>query len=311
MDNSDAPIVGSEVDNLFGIGSGRGKARRKAKRAAKRSGKKLGYKGSKLRRYFRDARQDVKAAQLAKKAARKGGKRGQRILKRSVRIGARGGRTGFGIAIRSAALAPLLPFKKAMKKALKRKGKYTPGMSFPSVVNTFYNTYVSKRNNAVGNLENLADNFLEDHESGMYKMGELDQESQDNLVGTISKIVKAIIDLFKRKKRDKDEGKKQSQSDRELAEATEEVTEQLQEEAEGNEPVTRKQFRDTRFGGLLSGLGEVFSSGSELSRELKSRSSGSVGAYPTDQTDSGQGRMFKQILILGVIGLIAYLIFKK
>jgi hypothetical protein len=58
-------------------------------------------------------------------------------------------------------LAPLLPFKGAMKKELKHKGIDPSGLSFKEIVLNFYNQVISKKNNKNSSYEEVnANEFI-------------------------------------------------------------------------------------------------------------------------------------------------------
>ena len=115
------------MDNTNDFG-GRGRARRTAKRTARKS---TSLKGKDKRRYIRKAGQTVKAQQVLKKAQTKSGKRKEHLIKKASKIQSLQGRSRIAQSAMTVALAPLLPFKKAMEKALRSKGSYTGAMTFP------------------------------------------------------------------------------------------------------------------------------------------------------------------------------------
>jgi hypothetical protein len=98
-------------------------------------------------------------------------------------------------------LAPLLPFKGAMKKELEHKGINTSKLTFKEVVINFYNTVISKKNNKNSSYEEVnAADFINNATFSM----SFEQVESDNQAGVaasmISTIVQAIINLFKKAK---------------------------------------------------------------------------------------------------------------
>lgn len=154
---------------------------------------------------------------------KRGLKRATRMrgLKRFAKGGARLAKKGIkfvGRALATAALAPLLPFKKGMKKILSKKGVSTRKMSFPDIVKAFYNKVVIKSKNFDGkNYVEIADHI------------DLDR---DHFVGEAAMVVTAIIAYFQSAKEAKAKGEPQSSDDALAAEEAEEVQEELEAEAQ-------------------------------------------------------------------------------
>lgn len=107
-----------------------------------------------------------------------------KVIRRSTITKAKGEKTRIGKAIFAVALAPLLPFKGVMIKSLRSRGKYSSGMKWPNVVTTFFNEFVSKKNNLTSDFDVVSDNFMEN-------------ETDSLAVGAI---VTAIISFFKKRK---------------------------------------------------------------------------------------------------------------
>lgn len=177
-----------DMDSILGLGK-KGRTRRKAKRAAKKAAISSGVSRKVARRMGRDVSQDIKGQQLRQKALLKKPKKAARIVKRAQRIEDLGGKTRAGRVVKSTIYAPLLPLKGAMKKALTRGGFRVPS-KMPDLVPQFYNKIVK---------------------SNSYEVS----DSVEPL--TISAIITAIIGFFKRKKDDKEAGRKQAPIDKIIA----------------------------------------------------------------------------------------------
>ncbi len=215
-------------DNFFG-------KRAKARRAARRAARKAGKSRKEARGLGRLAKRKVKSAQL-----RKRGK-----IKRADRVIARGTTSGLKIVLQNAALAPLLPFRKVMSKVLSKRGLFTKGMSFPNVVNAFFNNIVSKKNNPSSKFDEVSDNYISSHNSAnMYLEDVETKEDYDNFVGAIGNIVSAIINFFKKKKDERKAKKSQSSEDAMIGEEALVVEEQLIVEAENSKPITREDIKN-------------------------------------------------------------------
>jgi len=329
-----------ESDN-FG---GRGRARRSAKRAAKKVAKSKGLKGKAKRQFARDAKQEVKAKQLIKKASTKHGKKATRIVTRAKKIQALDGRTRVGQSALTVAIAPLLPFKSAMSKALRGKGINTTYMSFPMLVNSFYNNVVSKRNNHASQYDAISPNFLEDHLANNYTADEVNNlEDSNNLVTPIAAIVTAIINFFKKVIKKKKEKKPLKKVEKQIANDGEKAVKKLKQKKADQKPITRgdvkkkskghffkKLFKGSpksqltietkpkpkkeHDGSFISGLADL---GSDIGQAVMGQDSPpqevqiDQNGQPVQAGFGGGGNNIKYIVI-GILGLvIAYAMFKK
>jgi len=130
-------------------------------------------------------------------------------------------------------LAPLLPFKGAMKKELKHKGIDPSGLTFKEIVLNFYNQVISKKNNKNSSYEEVnASDFINNTTFSM-SFEEVDSDNQAGVAASmISTIVQAIINLFKKAKERRAEAKKAGMSEEEYKKQTSEEEVRLGEEGE-------------------------------------------------------------------------------
>lgn len=151
-------------------------------------------------------------------------------------------KTGKGIkkAAGAVMLAPLLPFKGAMKKELKHKGIDPSGLTFKEIVINFYNECISKKGNKNSSYEEVnATDFINNATFSM-SFEEIENDNQAGVAATaIGTIVTAIINLFKqakeRRKAAKDAGiseaeykKQTTEEEARLGEAAEKVEKELE-----------------------------------------------------------------------------------
>lgn len=186
--------------------------RRKAKRKAKKAGKKLGLRGKALRRHARAARQAVRATQLERKGK----------TRKAARVRSRKGQTAVGRGIRAAAFAPLAPFKKPMIKALRRKGVKNIPRKMRDLAPLFFREIIRK------------DSY----------------QPSDNVEPiSITAIIQAIINFFKKKKKDKEQGRDLAPIDDIIATGAQQVIGKLKGERrqrEGKQGFLRRRRKGDR-----------------------------------------------------------------
>jgi len=136
-----------------------------------------------------------------------------------------------------AALLPLRPFTKAMKKALKKRGVNVKGIKFRSLVSKFYNEFVSKKGNKSSHYEEINETDFYNDISFYTPLEGFDYETDNAIVGAIIDVVNGIIDLFKKSK---DKKKKAKQSGMTKKEYKETVTEDEAEFANEADKVEKK-----------------------------------------------------------------------
>jgi len=168
----------------------------------------------------------------------------------------------------AALLAPLLPFKKAMKKALGKKGVSTKNMKFRAIVGKFFNEFVSKKGNKKSSYDPIDETDFYNDRNFAIPLNEVDlstPEDSDNLAlttGTISTIVSGIINLFKkakeRRQAAKDSGLSYKEAkevipelDLQLGKDAEDVEKKLEEKAKADKPVTDARVKKLVVYGLL------------------------------------------------------------
>ncbi len=208
------------VDDIFGLGK-RGKKKRAAKKAAKRAG----ISGKEARRIGRAAGQQYRAEQLIKKGK----------TKKAARVLSREGQTAVGRGLRTvAAWTVLLPFRAGMKKALQRKG-IAPPDKMRDLAPLFYKEVVKKDSYEVGSYDSVIDYFqVPGQQRRVSVYPDIYDNEFDNVAPAIpiAAIIKAIIDYFKGKKKDKEDGKTLSPVGEIVASAAMNVTTALQEKQE-------------------------------------------------------------------------------
>jgi hypothetical protein len=130
-------------------------------------------------------------------------------------------------------LAPLLPFKGAMKKELKHKGIDPSGLSFKEIVLNFYNQVISKKNNKNSSYEEVNANEFINNASFSMSFEEVEQDNQAGVAVTaISTIVQAVINLFKQAKERRKAAKEAGLSEAEYKKQSTEEEVRLGEEGE-------------------------------------------------------------------------------
>ena len=172
---------------------------------------------------------------LQKKGSADGGAKILKIEKRREKVKAIPKK--IGKAVKQVAgdviLAPLLPFKGAMKKELKHKGIDPSGLTFKEIVLNFYNQVISKKNNKNSSYEEVNANEFINNASFSMSFEEIEGDNQAGVAVTaISTIVQAIINLFKQAKERRAEAKKAGMSEEEYKKQTSEEEARLGEEGE-------------------------------------------------------------------------------
>jgi len=159
----------------------------------------------------------------------------------------------------TALLAPLLPFKRPMKKALGKKGVDTEEMSFRDIVGKFFNEFVSQKNNPKSSYEPINETDFRNDANFVIPASEVDLsgEGSDNLAlttATISTIVSGVINLFKKAKERrqgaKDAGLSKSEAKEVMTETdlqfgadAAKVEKKLEEKAKEGKPVDKAQMK--------------------------------------------------------------------
>ena len=196
--------------------------KRKTRRAKRKTGRKrIVVNGIKLK--------TKRATRLKKKGRLK------KVVKR---------RTKIKRTVVTAIIAPLLPLRRPMTKALERKGIKTSKMKFVDIVTKFYNEFVSKKNKATSTYEPIADNFLSDHYLNDIDSDDYNEKS-DHLAGVgVGEIVTAVVSFFKKLKDKKAKGEKLMSSEEEIADETKKVEDDLKAKEDNELPVKQKQMKD-------------------------------------------------------------------
>jgi len=172
----------------------------------------------------------------------------------------------------AAALAPLLPFKRAMKKALEKKGVNTSKMKFRSIVSKFFNEFVSKKGNKKSSYDAIDEVDFDNDVTFTMPVEDLDYSElpdhsnfADHLAittATISAVVAGIINLFKKAKERRQAAKETGMSDTELKKLiplqdiqfgkdAEEVQAVLEEKEAENTPVTKMKMKKMIVYGVI------------------------------------------------------------
>ncbi len=175
----------------------------------------------------------------------------------------------------AALLAPLLPFKRPMKRALAKKGVSTKKMKFRTVVSKFYNEFVSKKGNKKSSYDPIDETDFYNDVSFVTPSGELDLNSEENrdhlalTTATIATVVKGVINLFKKakeiRKKAKDSGLSYKEAkelipeqDLEFGKDASQVEAKLVAKSKEDKPVTKAQTKKyITYGIVLFVLGAV------------------------------------------------------
>lgn len=142
-------------------------------------------------------------------------------------------------------LQPLKLFRPAMRKNLDAKGIQTKSMSFGTLVETFFNENISKKKNQSSTFEPVARGFITD--SYCMKQDYDDPNLDHFAAGTISMVVDAVVQFFKKKRDEKktleergvDPATVMSKEDLEMAKETEVVVKQLEDKEKKDIEVKR------------------------------------------------------------------------
>jgi len=146
-------------------------------------------------------------------------------------------------------LLPLQPFKPAMKKNLEGKGISTKGMSFPAILEKFFNENISKKANKSSSFEEIESGYISNNY--LMRTPESRLNESDNLAAdAIVIIVKETIKFFKGNKDKKAAAKNAGENPKNVltgeeldaAEAAEKVTKDLENKAAGETPATKKNI---------------------------------------------------------------------
>lgn len=184
------------------------------------------------RRALRKEKKALIAAGRSKKSARK-------IARKKTKHIAVAARKKLGKRIVGATvLAPMLPFKPIMKKMLSKKGVSTRRMSFPEVIEQFYNKFVAKgKGNAHSSYEPIPEGDFVNNWVFSYELGP-NEPMPDNVIADLAAgVVKAVITFFKSRKDKKraieaaggDPSKEMTSADKMAADVTEKVEADLDE----------------------------------------------------------------------------------
>jgi hypothetical protein len=169
---------------------------------------------------------------LTKKAARKAKRKA--VFKKIV-----------GKVVGGTLLLPLQPFKPAMKKDLESKGYSTKGLSFPTIIEKFFNENISKKKQKASSFEEIPEGYLNDNYLMRTPLGQ-ENETDSLAADAIVLIVQETIKFFKNKKDKKAAAKNAGEnpadtmtnSELEAAAAAEKVTKDLEKKATDEKSVT-------------------------------------------------------------------------
>jgi hypothetical protein len=199
----------TNYDHLFG--------KRKAMKKIKKTAREQGLSKKEARKKAKKETKGVVRAGL-KKTARKMGKR----------------------IVGATVLAPVLPFKIIMKKMLGKKGVSTKRMSFPEVIEKFYNTYIAKgkgKDTQHSSYEPIPEGDFSENWVFSYELAP-GEEIPDSVIADLAAgVVKAVITFFKNRKDKKqaiiaaggDPSKEMTTTDKMAADVTEKVEADLDE----------------------------------------------------------------------------------
>ena len=210
---------------------------------------------------------------LKKKGGKKGAAKIVKIEKKKVKRVARRKKI-VGAVVGNTLLLPLRPFKKAMEKALQKKGVNTSKMKWRDVVAKFYNEFVSKKGNKISSYEPIDEIEFSNDANFFLRESDVDYniDTADNFAlstATIGAVVAGIINLFKKAKEKRQAAKdsgiskaeaKQviTETDLEFGAAAAKVERQLTEKAKESQPVTTgKSKKWLVYGAILAVLGLV------------------------------------------------------
>ena len=205
---------------------------------------------------------------LRKKGTKAGGAKIYKVQKRKARRKAAVKKV-VGKTVGAVALAPLLPFKPAMTKALNKKGVSTKKMPFKNVVGKFYNEFVSKKGNKKSSYDPIDEVDFSNDRSFVLPVNEVEMDSDSLAIttATISTVVAGIINLFKKAKEKRQAAKASGLSKSETKEIitpvdlefgleAEKVEKQLTEKAKESTPVTQTKMKKlVVYGVILAVLG--------------------------------------------------------
>lgn len=152
-------------------------------------------------------------------------------------------------------LAPLLPFKPAMIRELKKQGHYTKGMTLKEVAYGFYTYVISKKGDKTSQFEPIDYSEFMNNAAFHYSV---EDAASDNQIGaaaaTVATIVQAIIERFKAAKERRQAAKQAGVSEKEykantkeedvrMGEAAEQVETELEEKAAGEKEVKQVDLK--------------------------------------------------------------------
>jgi len=218
------------------------------------------------RKKRRSTRKAKRSSRKAKRQVKKSTRKSTRKVKQTVRR-----KKVKGVAkkvvkrakktIGKAALLPLKPFMKVIKKVLSKKGVNTRGISNEKAVELFYNKVVIKKSfEGYRDLQSLEEDSFAQHPSFSTDIEYADE--QDHIAGAaVGVVVDAVISYFKDKKNKKEKGQTLTKDENLIAETAKRVEKELLEKQKGARPVTQddndklKKMIITSIGIVIVGLG--------------------------------------------------------
>lgn len=193
-----------------------------------------------------------KIGKAVKKGVKKVGSTAKKVVKTGTTVVKKVGKTVGKVAslsVGAVLLLPAIPLIPAMKKALKKKGFNTGSMSNVSVITKFYNEFVSKKNKATSNYDEIPDNYLEDHYLFKTPVAgiDLNEVAGMDVKGVVTAVVKFFKDLKDKKKELKESGKEpeteMSATESEMADDAQAVESQIVDKAMNEKPTTQGDMK--------------------------------------------------------------------
>lgn len=151
--------------------------------------------------------------------------------------------------------APLLPFKKGMVTILNKRGISTKGMSFPKIIEKFYNEIISKKNNKYSEFEPLEENRISDSYLFKYSYEEIEKDDIEPVI--IGTVVTAIVNYFKEAKKKKlnaKNPKKELTTEEIIAAQTAEEAKKKLEEKINNEAIVKQGALNNKLKYVIGGV---------------------------------------------------------
>lgn len=180
-------------------------------------------------------------------------KKEQRKLKRKATV-----KRVIGKVAGATILLPLQPFKPAIKKDLDSKGYATKGMSFPYLIEAFFNENISKKKDKTSSFEPLERGYIAD--SYLMQLPSEHFNENDSLAADALKIiVQETVKFFKGRKDKKAAAKAEgndpkrvmSESDLRLANEAEKVQKDLEDKAAAEKAVSTGSMKNIIKYGLI------------------------------------------------------------